>query len=206
MSNICNNYTFLIKESISSEFILSRTCQQFSSIILHFKLKKKKVIPFFFRSIFNGIYVHTFKFVYKLWNAYQNGTKTMNAHWKLIFSLKCLTMYFLKSFLKMKPVTCHLSQRAKISVLSLTVPRFFFGPLLIGINHWRQKKTTFQRHFPQWAPTTENCHLWFSAPAAYLQALLEARWVCGHRATALQSPPRSFCRQWKWNCLLQRVA
>lgn len=93
----------------------------------------------------------------------------------------------------MKPVTCHLSQRAKISVLSLTVSRFFFGPLLIGINHWRQKKkTTFQRHFPQWAPTTENCNLWFSAPAAYLQALLEARWACGHRATALQSPTTEF--------------
>lgn len=58
------------------------------------------MIPFFFWSIFNGIYVHTFKFVCKLWNAYQNGTKTMNVHWKLIFSLKCLTMYFLKSFLK----------------------------------------------------------------------------------------------------------
>lgn len=152
MSNdICNNYTFLIKESISSEFILSRTCQQFSSIILHFKLKKK-VIPFFFWSIFNGIYVHTFKFVYKLWNAYQNGTKTMNAHWKLIFSLKCLTMYFLKSFLKNETSNMPFVSKSQDQCSFSNSPTLLFWTTFDWYQPLKTKKNNFPKTFSTMSP------------------------------------------------------
>lgn len=103
----------------------------------------------------------------------------MNAHWKLIFSLKRSTVHFLKSFFKNETSKMSFVSKNQVQCSFSNCPKQFFVCFVLTTFDWYQPLKT-KRQLPKDICYTEPQPvwvLWFSAPAAYLQALLEAKCV-----------------------------